>query len=136
MQRELKIRIWDKGNLRFLNNDEYFISFEHGIGLFISIGLLTNFGIKWQSTDNYEISQYIGLKDKNGNEIYEGDILHYHVDDSYKMSCQNLVCLYDVSNAWFNFYDKLKDHKDEYYWLEIRDHVEVVGNIYENPELL
>jgi uncharacterized phage protein (TIGR01671 family) len=68
------------------------------------------------------LMQYTGLKDKNGKEIYEGDIL-VHEDFAYKKHKVLGVMQWEESSAGFTqFYPISK--------------FEVIGNIYENPELL
>lgn len=88
-------------------------------------------------------SQYTGLKDKNGREIYEGDILQ---TDYYPCSVEDdyvLVIEYDIDRFWC--VRKLKANAnargvsdgiaDGLY--EFLDHgLKVIGNIYENKELL
>ncbi len=69
--------------------------------------------------------QFIGLTDKNGKEIYEGDVLHvweHSVDDRG-------IVRYDKSYTAF-VVGKYNCTVGEF------EHIEVVGNIYENPELL
>lgn len=124
--REIKFRAWDKKNKRMVIVASYeFINFS---------GETT---IQWgkeeyrescckhgDNEDRLELMQYTGLKDKNDVEIYEGDIVkigkykprvvkyeHFYTDDSYG----------GVSNM--GFYD-------------IGTQDEIIGNIYENPELL
>lgn len=76
----------------------------------------------------YEIlhrSQYTGLKDKNGKEIYEGDIVEYK-DESSRVN--RLVVKWNGIDASFDFG-----------WVRTRyasTNGEVIGNIYENPDLL
>ncbi len=76
----------------------------------------------------YKILQYTGLKDKNGKEIYEGDILKnendfgiHYTDVVYSEGMFHSRYEGDLSPMPLNVYN---------------DYHEVVGNIYENPELL
>lgn len=87
---------------------------------------------KWQNTEeqNQELMQYTGLKDKNGTEIYEGDIVK---DDCGLMGNVTYSSKeYDGIAGFmvFDVYDGLQN-RDGFWHL-----VEVIGNIYENPELL
>lgn len=77
-----------------------------------------------------KLMQYTGLKDKNGNEIYEGDILRIEKED-YKY----IVKFYDSCFLGVNKYD------EHYEQTKILGNLfalerEVIGNIYENSELL
>ena len=79
--------------------------------------------------------QFIGLKDKNNKEIYEGDILHHVFDGaSYPKEARDeiLTCVWGKHSGLYSF----ENHNAEYYWAEIANRCEVIGNIFENPELL
>ena len=72
------------------------------------------------------LMQYTGLKDKNGKEIYEGDIVKLSNGKVSQIS-------YVYDGWWFDGYDNdiiWEDRKNDF------RHIEVIGNIYENPELL
>jgi uncharacterized phage protein (TIGR01671 family) len=74
----------------------------------------------------YELMQYTGLTDKNGKEIYEGDIIHLKFGELNA----NLVVKWDK-------YMGLKYHNGGWTSLvHVDTHGEVIGNIFENPELL
>lgn len=73
MSRELKFRVWDKDlkRMRYLKTSHDFICFDScGNGYYVN--MQTGLG-EWFS----DLMQYTGLKDKNGVEIYEGDIVEY-----------------------------------------------------------
>ncbi len=79
---------------------------------------------KEDEDDRYTIMQYTGLKDKNGKEIYEGDILQ-------TQSGLIGTVAYHEERAGFIFQD---GYNEMLYQRMII--VEIIGNIYENPELL
>lgn len=81
------------------------------------------------SPDEIELMQSIGLKDKNGKEIFEGDIVKM-VKDVYSEPTYYEV----VSHRGGAYRLESKQHGCEL-WLRHTD-CEIVGNVYENPKLL
>lgn len=86
--------------------------------------------------DGIELMQYTGLKDKNGKEIYEGDILlgHPYCFNPVIVYWEQGQCGWEVKDCFDNVYSHFIDWSGEgdlgYQPFEI------IGNIYENPELL
>ena len=78
------------------------------------------------------IGQYTGLKDKNGVEICEGDI----VETVYNGEVFAGVVVYDLSEVDFKVTDGKEKYGRNFQYLTGNDENEVIGNIYENPELL
>ena len=78
-------------------------------------------------SDKYQFMQYTGLKDKNGKEIYEGDVVRY-----FENSAEGEVGVIEYYRHGFVICFKNGRYEDN--WFE--DAVEVIGNIYENQELL
>ena len=78
---------------------------------------------------NLVLMQYTGLKDINGVEIYEGDVLFHPLQGRRKVyyPYSERVASYGLRNIDNGFGSTLQDSHDVW---------EVIGNIYENPELL
>ncbi len=133
--REIKFRAWDKKNACF-----YKPIFEAWAGrlstLFIGLsGDLsehTMSGLTHESLfpDRFIIEQYTGLKDKNGREIYDGDI----VRDSYD-SMQSVI-FWNPVGSWGCYEIVDPKYLMTYTVDEDDDADEIIGNIHENPELL
>ena len=83
---------------------------------------------------NIELMQSTGLKDKNGKEIFEGDILAFETDDEVI----NVNVFWDEEHALFMFESKKYNEQEPLAELVENNTYpfEIIGNIYENPELL
>lgn len=86
------------------------------------------------SIDKVKLMQYTGLKDKNGKEIYEGDIIKINVagviNKRVKVVCEN--------GAFGVYWKAWGEPREELHYFNsfCNTEFEVLGNIYENPELL
>ena len=121
--REIKFRAWEKSLKQIIPVDN--IDFEKR---------MVNTESVWRMFDEIELMQYTGLKDKNGKEIYEGDILDTDLERLYlvvefRNGCFVVECRDDNEK----YYDIMHPLEKEISNLEYH---EVIGNTYENPELL
>lgn len=129
--REIKFRVWDKIGNRFFNIDYNYLVAITNCG---KIGVLVddfNFEeFKKDELENIVISEYTGIKDKNDKEIYEGDIIKDKLGRIYKV-------FWHGSFAGFCYEFKNQLGKKDFKLLHLAYfNIEVIGNIYENSELL
>ncbi len=82
-----------------------------------------------------EKSQFTGLKDKNGKEIYEGDVVTYQQSERFGESVSDYRTIVKYEEYSFTPMKYHSECEDGFYSCLIGD-IEVIGNIYENPEQL
>lgn len=93
-------------------------------------------GNGYDSSDNYEVDsetvcQYTGLTDKNGRNIFEGDILSAHLDDQYPDDITY------IQITWNGFSWCIRERAEDNIMDEHDCNIfEVCGNIFDNPELV
>ena len=136
MNRELKFRIWDKSFKKFLEDDYESKNVIDGDGNLFMYVLSETFRdlYFYKLLKNIEISEYTGLKDKNGKEIYEGDILKYNFPYDGRLKHVSPVKFLETE-ASFGIKDRY-ENEIPLYRIAANNYFEVIGNIYENEELL
>ena len=127
--REIKFRGWDKELNFMINIKRYKIDFN-GQVLFDN-----NDKELYNQTNKIELMQYTGLKDKNDVDIYEGDICrcwsrsdfngYYEYNRMYEVKWQGSGFEMMVDNCGYGW-----NYSSGF------EYIEVIGNIYENPDLL
>lgn len=89
--------------------------------------------IRWFEVDPKTICQFTGLCDKNGKKIWENDILMAHLDESYPEDATYETVEWNVAGWVGHETGSIGRQYLDKFDLE---HYEVVGNIFDNPELL
>ena len=119
-----KFRVWDKERECYLDGTELAgIAPDGKYILYIEEEEIS----KLEVEGGYILEQYTGIKDKNGKEIYEGDIVEYDwyiISDKTAYRTKEQVTFDDMGARLGN--DRIRNCSN----------VEVIGNIHENPNLL
>ena len=128
--REIKFRAWDKKEKKIVPvRAVYFKDDRDKFKGSVIVSLEENHD-NHDNINNFELMQFTGLKDKNGKEIYEGDIVankrDWGIVIGQVMFYEGSFDIFDKEECYFNSLDQ-----------ENRNgRIEVIGNVYENPELL
>ena len=122
MKREIKFRAWDEsfGTMVYdIDPDHYEVYFN---GNQLTCRSIDGNGDPF----TLPLLQFTGLHDKNGKEIYEGDILDFDEREWGGRFKPEVIWMENIIGDW-NYCGSLSD---------VREWRKVIGNIYENPELL
>lgn len=132
MNREIKFRAWD-------NENKYMVTSKQGV--FTALrnsmnivrqddGYYNDGDLLKTNKEKYTLMQFTGMFDKNGKEIYEGDIVRIIVNNNIEK-----ICKVEFKNGIFGvMFSKNKDLTAFPHFCNTT--FEVIGNIYDNPELL
>ncbi len=126
--REIKFKVWDKNSKTWQWRPCEYLPLEGCFSL--------NSRDKWHK-NSWVFLQYIGIQDKNNKEIYEGDILTGHMGYSPDVKLTGIVEYSTETLGYglrFNPNPNTKDSLTEDLFL-VHD-LEVIGNIYENTDLV
>jgi len=137
MNDRFKFRYYDLNtmyNVKMLDiaENEVYITFDesnYGFSMFL---------IKKEDFNENKLMQCTGLKDKNGKQIYEGDIVRYYYKKSKTnpekpQATENFIVKWCERGNWTLY---TTDDKESLLLGITLKEIEVIGNIYENPELL
>jgi len=116
MDREIKFRVWHDGKMSYTDRSNMEVYFDN---------------TPWDTSVYGELMQFTGLKDENGKDIYEGDIVHVleYMNGKIWEGHLHLATVefingkFDINPAWCH--QSLQ-----------KNSVTIVGNIFENPELI
>ena len=110
--REIKFRAWDKENKEMVDLD------------FVGEDVIKISNGEWENKENFIVMQHLWAFDLNGNYVYEGDIVEYRPNEYWIVTERYFEIGIESLDGYFMMFQ------------ESGLDFEVVGNIYENPELL
>lgn len=133
MDRQVKYRVFDKqygmfqvAHIDFINGEVHYLPDYDNINKC----MIDEREIEYRVTTLSDLLEYTGIRDRHGKEIYEGDIIRF--SRGYKeIKCVDVMEIGDIITGFWIYHSEefSNDNVDT-------DTIEVIGNIYQNPELL
>ena len=140
--REIKFRAWNK-------EEKIMVDLQKITPLALNDMMNTQLNLQGRSGlfipffKELELMQYTGLKDKNGKDIYEGDIIrgYDHKTSSNGGFVDDVIGVVKYEGLSFSIQGKQIKNKEKWFYTmtsprEQDEHIEVIGNIYANAKLL
>ena len=102
-------------------------------------GSASPFFMEWDYIHKDTVGQFTGLKDKSGKEIYEGDIIS--VNGKYPKLIRYIdewasYCLANLTDLDCDLKTRYWQQVSPCWWTDYKREIKVIGNVYDNPELL
>ena len=133
----IKFRVWSKDLSKYRKLDD--ISNDQGLGMFFEVqnGIGSNVTSIFYSINDV-VEQFTGLKDVNGQDIYEGDIVSvFNEDGSYYNDVIEWCIKYDYPAFELKYHSHLYESNALSEIMNAGvENIKVIGNIHDNPELL
>jgi len=135
IMKEIKFRAWDK-TYSLMNYKVQVGNTDYADQNYTCNNIWVDYGdrksVGWMNADDkcIDLMQFTGMKDKNGKEIYEGDIVKHKFRRIWQTEQHTSQVVWDQGYCCYYLFDGISNHR-------MRDDIiyEVIGNIYENPEL-
>ena len=122
MKREIKFRAWDGQQMHYLSEGKYITIWDDLHRVKFGMYRIDDDTLITKEDRGMELMQFTGLEDKNGKRIYEGDIICF---PKYEGTQYQLRAVIEWEPEQLRFTD-----------FSPKNEVEVIGNIFENPEIL
>ncbi len=133
MQDRFKFRVWNELKQKFEPENRTHLL---GNGELVLIDKCGKAYVK--DNPNYKVSFCTGLKDKNGNLIYEGDIVKTNYEDvgiiKYSTHFSRWQIIFKQGRKHLLEYKEIGVHIFDFTYPKM--HLEIIGNIYENPDMI
>lgn len=144
MKREIKFRAWDRQKKEWI----FLVLGRTHVDCFLEGGKQDGTELSDRKGHLADWCEYTGLKDKNGKEIYEGDVVEFSDKWEWYRSSYGIKMHFADKEAHAKLkaqYDaepmerrevKIPDCYDEFANDDLKNYWEIIGNVYETPELL
>jgi uncharacterized phage protein (TIGR01671 family) len=139
MSRELKFRVWDAKYKSWMPTEDDAIMIDMTGQIYFQRKDQQNQHSLVADQKRFVITQYTGLKDKNGRELYEGDIILMPQDATMSHPTgESELCKVGMSGGAFGYWlcDRFESFLDWYGEIDVIDDAEIIGNMWETPEFV